>query len=218
MSCLYHIILVFICWYLLGLQPKALAGLRTPAARQLLIISRAWDETPMTLGWGVLGTTMSNWLLKRLKRGSARGKLTDAAVSKIATNAKQAKQSVVSIMAQRATVRWSCGPALQTQRQQVVCWPAALERTTADCLYSALDGAIPQLSTTALVKLCPYVEHLVLILAKDAAASNTKLTVNLAKSLPETVLLLSAGSLESTPVKVGGSSALSSIASGGAAF
>ena len=58
----------------------------------------------MVLGWGALGTTMSKWLLERLQRGAARGKLTDAAVSKIATTAQKAKQSVVSIMAQQATV------------------------------------------------------------------------------------------------------------------
>lgn len=159
--------------------------------QQFIVVSRMWDETPMVLGWGSLGDTMARWLLARLQRRQARGKLSPQMAEQVAKRARRGRRSVVPIFIQQASIRF--GSNSSTSRHEVVCLPMAVERTTSECLFTALERAIPQLSLAELTKMVPYCSYLVIILSKDSASANAKLASNYCASLPKTVLLLNAG-------------------------
>ena len=137
-----------------------------------LILARQWDETPSKLAFGQLSKTLVSWMAQRLARQVQRRRLSPADAEALAKCANRLHAGVVSVLAQRATLRWS-----PEHREQLIIEPRVVERNTASCLAHALGTAVPErLSWNGLMTLAAYVGMIVLILQKDLLNKQAVLT------------------------------------------
>lgn len=149
-----------------------------------MFVSRRWDETSMWLQIPAgIRSKWLEWVFKSLESD----KFLDAeSVRKLIPMIGQATSGVVHVLSQRNVISWRASSSDRAARSQVVVPPVLIQRTSSTNIRAALDESCPELALGSLLETtAPIVGLLVLHLAMDHAASNSRVVKDILKaSLP----------------------------------